>query len=160
MVPLLALGGRPRVSNTGPSIHYTRGSDSGLSALIYALSWTSQATENHGQLMTVHWYLVHGHIIRSITSYGKRWIHTQPKVMFLSGESRIAQRGAPTPEAGVCQSIISHIFCRKLHPNERSWTEMRRVSLASPLWSATVLDSTKSLIWYRNVIEVKLEHFW
>ena len=37
MVPLLAPGGRPCVSNTGPSVHYTRGSDTGLSTLIYAL---------------------------------------------------------------------------------------------------------------------------
>ena len=130
MVPLLALGGRPRVPNTGPSIHYTRGSDSGLSALIYALSWTSQATENQGQLMAVHWYQVHGHILRSITNEGKRWKHTQPKVMFLSGLSRISQRGAPTPEAGVCQTFISQIFCLPKTPGK--WKKLEKEEARIP----------------------------
>ena len=53
---------------------------------------------------------------------GIHWIPLKiSKKMGINGRSRISQ-GAPTPE-GVRQPIILQIFCRKLHENERIWTE-------------------------------------
>ena len=53
----------------------------------------------------------------------------EEKVIAISGESRISQTGAPTPQFGA-KPIIWHDLCRKLHENERNGPE--RASLAIP----------------------------
>ena len=45
------------------------------------------------------------------------------QISWISGGSGISQRAQQTPNGGEQQSFILHIFCRKLHENERHWTE-------------------------------------
>ena len=55
-----------------------------------------------------------------------------PLKLLISGRSRTSQTGAVNPEFGAKSYIRLH-FCRKLHENERNWTERGRLSLAAPL---------------------------
>ena len=59
------------------------------------------------------------------------WVSHRPESIG-SGGSRISQRGAPA-HAGMHQPIIVQIFCRKLHENERNWTETGWSVLGAPL---------------------------
>ena len=46
----------------------------------------------------------------------------------------------PTPRSG-CVNLIVDIFCHKLHEDERNWTEMGSVSVASPIGSTTAMNT-------------------
>ena len=65
-----------------------------------------------------------------------------PPHIYCSDRSRIS-RGAPTPEGGASAYYFAK-FLPKIHENERSWTQRRGESLATPTGPPLPIRSNRS----------------